>query len=144
MARREAMPTLPRSLPIMSSKGVTEPSRTSLTRLIFSSSTLFRRWGALDMMTKNMTKRSTAGTAKVRTGSIFSAFLIAPGAPGVPASGGGGAVDQAEIFGAAPGYSGASASCWSMPESRKRVERISVLTMPLSQSRSRLSLGVLE
>ena len=50
-----AMPALPSSLPIISSNGVTEPSSTSLIRLIFSSITLLSSCGALVMITKNMT-----------------------------------------------------------------------------------------
>ena len=44
---------LPSSLPIISSKGVTEPISTSLMRLIFSSITLLRSCGALDITEKS-------------------------------------------------------------------------------------------
>ena len=88
-----AIPALPSSLPIISSNGVTEPSSTSLIRLIFSSITLLSSCGALVMITKNMTNMSTAGTTAVRTGSTFSADLIARGRPAA-----GAALDEPEVL----------------------------------------------
>ena len=58
-----------------------EPSSTSLILLIFSSSTLFKSWGELVMITKNIANIRTAGTTIVRTGSTFCAALIAGGPP---------------------------------------------------------------
>ena len=79
------MPTLPSSFPIISSNGVTEPSSTSLIRLIFSSITLFSSCGAVVMMTKNMTnmhdRRHRGGANRI---DLLGGTDLPVGDPGLP------------------------------------------------------------
>ena len=55
---------MPSSLPIISSNGVTEPSSTSLMRVIFSSITLLRSGEAVEMTIMNISIISTIGVMK--------------------------------------------------------------------------------
>ena len=60
------IPAEPHSLPSISSNGVTEPSRTSLMRFIFSSSTLFRSCGALVITIMKSRNMKMMGMSRLR------------------------------------------------------------------------------
>ena len=89
----------------------------------------------------NMTNISTAGTSAVRTGSTFSAALVA-GAPGRPAAGA--ARSTSPRLSSPTGWFSRSASAASMPAARNRRVRTSALTVPVSQLRMTSSLGLSE
>ena len=72
---------MPTSLPIISWNGVSDPSSTSLIRVIFSSITLFRSGDAVEITSMNISIISTTGVMKLRTTSTFFASISSPFAP---------------------------------------------------------------
>ena len=70
-------------MPAISSNGDSEPSSTSLIRVIFSSMTLLRSGDAVEMTIMNISIISTIGVTKLRIGSDTLAGATRPSPPRV-------------------------------------------------------------
>ena len=69
---------MPSSFPSISSNGVTDPSSTSLMRVIFSSMTLLRSGDAVEMTIVKIRNIITMGVTMVRTMSMLEASRMRP------------------------------------------------------------------